>query len=112
MEQKALVFGKQCINKNAFHKNQRRISIDKVEIRRIVLSKKDSYGKKGSFKYFIGYINEADAFSVPLCIKIPQMNGYVKYFDDNKCMNLLFHNKELLEKYSETGDKITRLEIY
>ena len=54
MEQKTLVFGKQCINKNAFHKNERPIGIDKVDIRRIVLPKKDSYGKKGSFKYFIG----------------------------------------------------------
>ena len=36
-----------------------------------MLSKKDSYGKIGSFKYFIGYINETDAFSVPLRIKPP-----------------------------------------
>ena len=40
MEQKVLIFGKQCINKNAYHKNKRLISIDKVDIRRIVLSKK------------------------------------------------------------------------
>ena len=46
MEQKVLVFDKQCINKNAFHKNKRPISIDKVETKRIALSKKDSYGKK------------------------------------------------------------------
>ena len=32
---------KQCINENAFHKYKRPISIDKVEIKRIVLSKKD-----------------------------------------------------------------------
>ena len=79
--------GEQCINKNAFHKNKRPISIDKVEIRRIVLSKKDLYDKKGSFKYFIGYINKTDAFPVPL--KLPQMNEYVKYFDsNNNYMNL------------------------
>ena len=41
----------------AFHKNKRPFSIDKVDIKRLVLSKKDSYGKKGSFKYFIGYIH-------------------------------------------------------
>ena len=83
MEQKALMFDKQCINKNAFHKIKRPISIDKVEIKRILLSKKDSYGKKDSFKYIIGYINETDAFPVPLCKKNPQINGYVKYFDNN-----------------------------
>ena len=109
MEQKALIFDKQCINKNAFHKNKKPINIDKVQSRRKGLSKKDSYTKKGFFKYFIGYTNETDAFSVPLCIKLPQMNGYVKYFDsNNKCMNLLVHDEELLKKYSEILDKINK----
>ena len=61
---------KQCINNNAFYKNKRPISIDKVEAKRIVLSKIDSYGEKGTFKYFIGYINDTDAFPIPFCIKI------------------------------------------
>ena len=26
------------------------------------------------------------------------MNGYVKYFKDNKCMNLLVNDKDLLKK--------------
>ena len=34
------------------------------------------------------------------------MNGYVKYFNDNKCMNLLVHDKELLKKYDKIRDKI------
>ena len=68
------------------------------EIKRIMLPEKDSYDKKGSFKYFIEYINEVDAFPVPLCIKRPQMNGCIKYFDNNdKCINLLVHDKELLK---------------
>ena len=29
------------------------------------------------------------------------MNGYVKYFNDNKCMNLLVHDKELLKKIQQ-----------
>ena len=79
-----MIFDKQCINKNEFHKNKKPISIDKVEIRRIVLSKKDSYGKKGSFIYFIEFINETNAFPVNL----PQMNRYVKIVDsNNKPMN-------------------------
>ena len=90
---------KQCIiNKNASHKNKKQTIIDKVEIRTIVLSKEDSYDKKGSFKYFIGYIDEGDAFPVLLCIKISQMNRYVKYFSDNKCMDLLVHDKGFFKK--------------
>ena len=74
MEQKASIFWKQCINKNAFHKNKRPINIDKVETRKIVLLKIDSYDIQDSFKYFMGYLNETDAFPVPLFIKLPQMN--------------------------------------
>ena len=99
MNENVLICDKQCFNENAFHKNKRPISIDKVEIRRIVLSKKDLYRKKSSFKCFVGYINESDAFSAPLCVKLPQTNGYVKYFDsNNKCINLLLHDKKLFKK--------------
>ena len=69
-----------------------------------MLFKKDSYGKKGSFEYLVGYINETDAFTVPVCIKRPQMNGYIKYFDsNNKCINLLVNDKELLKKQYNIG---------
>ena len=97
-----MIFGKECINKTAFHKNKRPISLDKVDISRRVFSEKDSYGKKCSFKYFIGYINETHAFPVSLCIKLPQMNGYVKYFDSNdESMDLLINDKELIKIYNE-----------
>ena len=32
-EQKILIFDKQCLNKNAFHKNKKPVSIDKVDIK-------------------------------------------------------------------------------
>ena len=70
-EQKALIFGERYINKNVFHKNKKIISIDKVDIKRIVLSEKGSYDKKCSFKYSIGYRHVTNAFPVPLCIKLP-----------------------------------------
>ena len=40
---------------------------------------------KKSFKYYIGY-DEHDYFG-QLCIKLPQMIGYVKCFDSNKTMS-------------------------
>ena len=43
------------------------------------------------------YIN---AFPSPLCIKLPQMNAYAKYFDKNsKYKNLLDNTRILLKKY-------------
>ena len=72
-----------CVIKNFFHKNKEPISIDKAEIKRIVLSKIHWYDIKGSFKYFKGHIPKSRVFLSPLCIKLPQMNAYVKYFDNN-----------------------------
>ena len=40
--------------------------------------------KKILLKYFIGYYD--DDVIRPLCIKLPQMIGYVKHFDSNKTM--------------------------
>ena len=42
----------------------------------MLFSKKESCGKKGSFRYFIGYNDNVD-----ISIKLPQMIGYAKYFE-------------------------------
>ena len=39
MEEKVLILDHQRINKNAFHKNENPINIDKIENKRIVLSR-------------------------------------------------------------------------
>ena len=85
MEQKVLIFGKICLSKIFFHKRKHLIYIEKVDIDWILISSK----KKGSFKYFIGYMN---SYMKPICKKFSQMNGYVNYFNDNKFMNLLALN--------------------
>ena len=51
-------------------------------------------------------IYEVKVFPVPLGIKQPQMNGHVKYFDNNsKFINLLVHDQEMLKNYNEICDK-------
>ena len=57
--------------------------IDKTDIRRLVLSRKDLRGEKGLFKAVIRYLSETNAFPIPLCIRVPQMNGYANCFDSN-----------------------------
>ena len=52
-----MIFDKKGIIKNLFHKSKQSINIHKVDIKRIVLSIKESYGKRVAFKYFIGYIS-------------------------------------------------------
>ena len=39
-----------------YHMHEKSININKVDIKRIVLSNKESFGDKGSHKYFVGYI--------------------------------------------------------
>ena len=56
MEQKALLFGEDCINKNKFHIYIKPINIDQVDIKRIVLFNKESYDNKGPYINIYIYI--------------------------------------------------------
>ena len=52
-----------------------------------------------SFKYYIGY-DDHDYFG-PLCVKLPQMIGYVKCFDSNKIMSFKVIDNKLLARYTK-----------
>ena len=62
------------IRKSYFYKNKRIYNIEDIDANKILVSRKEAYGIKNSFKYFIGY-NDND-FIRPLCLKLPQMTGY------------------------------------
>ena len=109
MEQEATSFGENDILKSHFHRNKRSININDVDIERIALSDKKSLNKD-SFKYFIGYRHEGNAFPSPLFIKLPQMNTYAKYFHKNsKYMNHLVKDEKILKKYLKIYNKIESL---
>ena len=63
--------------------------------------------QKNSLKYFIGY-NDDDVVR-PLCIKLPQMIGYVKHFDSNKTMSFKVSDNKLLKKYKKIWKKVNNL---
>ena len=63
-----------------------------------MVSKEEPYGTKNSFKYFIGY---NDNVIRPLCIKLPQMIGYVRKFEGNAIMSFKISDKQLLKKYNQ-----------
>ena len=49
------------------------------------------------FKYFIGY--QEDEIVKPLCIILPQMNGYINFFESGgKNVSLSIKNNEVWEK--------------
>ena len=45
----------------------------------------------------------------PLCIKLPQMTGYVKHFDSNKIMSFKVSDNKLLKKYSKIWKRVSNL---
>ena len=68
MEHKAIHFGENSIIKSTFHKNKKPNNISKVDIKRIALSDNKTSLSKDSFKYFIGYRHERNAFLSNECI--------------------------------------------
>ena len=79
--------------KRNFYKNKKVLQIGHIDVNKILVSKKESYGTKNSFKHFIGY-NDNDVIR-PFCLKLPQMTGYARKFDENATMSFRVNNKEL-----------------
>ena len=64
--------------------------------------------KKSLFQYFIEYDDNDDIR--PLCIRVPQMIGYVKYFENNnKTMSFKVIDKKMLKKLTKIWGKISSL---
>ena len=100
MIERTLKFNNIKINKKDFHKSKQ--AIDFTD--KIVVSDKFRHYEEG-FKYFIGY--QQDKIVKPLCIILPQMSGYIKYFKNGgKNMFLLIKNDEVGEKYEEIWNVI------
>ena len=81
MEKTIIKFCDIEIQKLKFHQHKGPISIKNMDIDKIRVSDKVSFGKK-EFKYFIGY-RDAKKFS-PLYIFLPKMSSYRKDFDETK----------------------------
>ena len=73
----------------------------------MLVFKKESYGTKNPLKYFIG-CNDNDVIRT-LCIRLPQMIGYVKCFDSNKTMSFKVSDNKLLKKYNEIWERVSNL---
>ena len=79
MGEKTLKFNNIRVNKKEFYKSKQAIQLDLVDTGKIVVSGRFRRREEG-FKYFIGY--QEDEIVKPLCIILPQMNGYIKYFEN------------------------------
>ena len=79
--------------KSIFYKNKAINNIENIDLNNILVSNKEPYGNKNSLKYFIGYND--NGIIRPLCIRLPQMTGYVRKCDENATMSFIVKNKQI-----------------
>ena len=97
---------KKCL----LQQKQKIFNINYIDVNKILVSKKEQYGKYNSFKHFIVY-NDNDAIR-PLYLELSQMIGYINEFDKNKNKNkntittsLMVKDKQRFKNYNKIMEK-------
>ena len=98
MGEKTIKFDNIRVNKKEFHKSKQPIDLNLINADQIVVSDKFKHSDDG-FKYFIGY-KEGEIVK-PLCIILPQMTGYIIYFENGeKNMSFVIKDDMCLNKHN------------
>ena len=107
MSLKKIKFGDKEVDKKEFYSSKQAISLDYVDLNKIVVSNKWKINDT-TYKYLCGYLN--NDFIQPFCVILPQMNGCIKYFDDGgKNMSFVTYNEEVYKKYNEIWEVVRKL---
>ena len=104
MSSKKIKFGDKEVDKKEFYSFKQAISLDSVDLSKIVVSSKWKINE-ATYKYLCGYLNN-DIFQ-PLCIILPQMNGYINVIGKN--MSFVTDDEEVYEKYNEVWEVVRKL---
>ena len=97
MSSQKIKFGDKEVDKKKFYSSKKAILLDSVDLSKIIVSSRWKRNDT-TYKYFCGYLNN-DVIH-PLCVILPQMNGYIKYFDNGgKNMSFVTDDKKVYEKY-------------
>ena len=104
----SIIFDDKKIKKNIFYRSRKPFNASDIDVNKIVISKEVVYGAKNSLKYFIGYIDEDDVIR-PLLLRLPQMIGYLKEFNDSMTMSLRVDGSKLFKKYCKIWKTIKGL---
>ena len=107
MSSQKIKFGYKEIDKKEFYLSKQAILLNSVDLSKIVVSSKWKISDT-KYKYFCRYIN--NDIIQPLCVILPQMSGYIKYFDDGgKNMSFITDDKEVYKKYNEIWEVVRKL---
>ena len=108
MSEQTLKFYENVVNKKYFHASKEEIALNLVDSSKIFVSDKFKFSDDDC-KYFIGCLHYDDVIK-PLCIVLPQMSGYIKYFDSGrKNMLFLIDDESVCLKYTKIWNKIKTL---
>ena len=107
MSSQKIKFGDKEVDKKKFYSSKEAIFLDFIDLSKIVVSNKWKINDT-IYKYFCGYLN--NDFIQPLCVILPQMSRYIKYFDNGrKNMSFVTDDKEVYGKYNEIWNVVKRL---
>ena len=102
MDKKIIKFNDTEIEEYRFHQHKIPLSINNININKIVVSNKLPFGKQ-NFKYFIGC--KGDEKIRPLYIFRQKMGICKIYFHKTKCMYFLIKDEKKIDKYNEIWGK-------
>ena len=104
---KKIKFGDKEVNKKDFYSLKQAIPLDYVDLDKVVVSNKLKINET-IWKYLCGYLNN-DAVQ-PLCVILPQMSVYIRYFDNgNKNMSFVTKDEKVHNKFNEIWEVIRKL---
>ena len=107
MNLKKIKFEDKEVDKKEFYSSKQAISLDSVDLDKIVVSSKWKINET-TYKYLCGYLNN-DVIQ-PLCVMLPEMDGYIKYFGNGgKNMIFVTDNEKVYDKYNEIWEIIRKL---
>ena len=107
MSSQKIKFGDEEVDKKEFYSSKQAILLDSIDLSKIVVSSKWKINDT-TYKYFFGYLNN-DVIK-PLCVILPQMSGYIKYFDNGgKNTSFVTDDKEVYEKYYQIWNVVKKL---
>ena len=104
---KKIKFGDKEVSKKEFYANKKAIKLDSVDLYKIIVSNKWKINET-TYRYLCGYLN--NNVIQPLCVALPQMDGYIKYFDNGgKNMSFVTDDEKIYDKYNKIWEVIRKL---
>ena len=104
-----LIFDNVEVSKKEFYERKKAVSLKEVDINKIVVSNKIK-GNNETSKVFIGYLNDINSIVTPLCIILPQMKDWLKYFENGgKNMSFKIEDASVYVKYNSIWNKTKEL---